>query len=125
MNTRTIAPDVAAYLGTALWSSTGDDDRPLDATYSVYDFAPAALTDAADLIRRFRWLAGEVYGLAQEYTGYDDARFMHDLWLTQAHHGAGFWESDYGPHGQALTRAAHKMGESDIYVGDDGFLYLS
>ena len=124
MNAKTIAKDVAAYLGTALWSSTGDDERPLDATYGVYDFAPEALIDAANDIARFRHLAGDVYDLAQEYTGYDDARFMHDLWLTQNGHGAGFWDGDYGPYGDALTRAA-KVGESGIYVGDDGKLYLS
>ena len=117
--------NVAAYLATALWSSTDDNGEPMDHSYSETDFAPAALVDAADLIRRFRWLAGDVYDLAQEYTGYDDAHMMHDLWLTQAGHGAGFWESDYGPHGQALTRAAKKMGESEVYVGDDGLLYLS
>jgi hypothetical protein len=122
--TKTIAPDVAAYLGTALWSSTGDDDRPLDATYSVEDFAPEALIDAANDIARFRHLAGDVYALAQEYTGYDDARFMHDLWLTQNGHGAGFWDGDYGPYGDALTRAS-KVGTSDVYVGDDGLLYIA
>lgn len=119
-----IAPDVAAYLGTALWSSTGDDDRPLDATYSVEDFAPEALIDATNDIARFRHLAGDVYALAQEYTGYDDARFMHDLWLTQNGHGAGFWDGDYGPYGDALTRAS-KVGTSDVYVGDDNLLYIA
>ena len=119
----TIAPDVAAYLATALWSSTGDDERPLDATYSVYDFAPEAIEEAATIIERFRFLAGNVYQLAQEYTGYDDGHFMHDLWLTQQGHGAGFWDGDYGPYGDALSRAAERLYLTPV-AGGDGNLYL-
>ena len=121
----TISRDVRALLATALWSSTDDDGTFLDAAYSVESFAPAALEDAADMVRRFRSLAGDVYNLAQEHTGYDDAHFMHDLWLTLAGHGAGFWDGDYGPYGDALTGAARRLVEPSIYVGDDGLLYIA
>jgi hypothetical protein len=120
----TIPADVRAYLATALWSSSDDDGNNLDAMHTLEDFAPESLAIAAEHVASFRHLAGNVYALAQEYTGYDDSRFMHDLWLTQNGHGAGFWDGDYGPYGDALTKAA-KVGETDVYRGDDGLLYLA
>lgn len=116
--------DVRAYLITALWSSSDDDGTPFDDTHYLEDFAPESLTIAAEHIQSFRHLSGDVYTLARGYTGYDDARFMHDLWLTQNGHGAGFWCGDYGPYGDALTKAA-MVGETSVYRGDDGLLYLA
>ena len=116
--------DVQAYLVTALWASVDDDGTPFDANYGTEAFAPDALATAAEDIERFRILAGEHYALAQEYTGYDDARFMCDLWLTQNRHGAGFWDGYYGHYGDALTRAAELVGERVIYLGDDNALHL-
>ena len=116
--------DAQAYLATALWSSTDDDGNPMDREYSVSDFAPEVFEEVAAIIERFRFLAGNVYQLAQEHTGYDDSRFMHDLWLTQQGHGAGFWDGDYGPYGDGLSRAAERLHLSP-YVGDDGNLYLA
>ncbi len=41
-----------------------------------------------------------------------EAQIGHDLWLTRNRHGAGFWDGDYPDDlGQALTDAAHAMGE--------------
>jgi NAD/NADP transhydrogenase alpha subunit len=49
----------------------------------------------------------------------------HDFWLTRNGHGAGFWDRGYGEIGRKLTDAAHAWGSSDIYIGDDGKLYIS
>lgn len=51
----------------------------------------------------------------------------HDFWLTRNHHGAGFWDRPevYGQEQcDRLTDAAHEWGEADLYVGDDGKVYL-
>jgi hypothetical protein len=48
-----------------------------------------------------------------------------DLWYTRQGHGVGYWESEWeNCHGAELTRLAEKLGETGMYVGDDGLLYL-
>lgn len=50
----------------------------------------------------------------------------HDLWLTRNRHGTGFWDRGYDDDvAKILTDAAHSMGGSDPYIGDDGPCYLS
>jgi hypothetical protein len=50
----------------------------------------------------------------------------HDFWLTRNGHGAGFWDGDYEEKlGDRLTAAAQKFGEADLYIGDDGWIYIS
>jgi hypothetical protein len=50
----------------------------------------------------------------------------HDFWLTRNGHGAGFWDGDYTEKlGERLTVAAQKFGEADLYIGDDGWIYIS
>jgi hypothetical protein len=67
----------------------------------------------ADGVQRFR----EEYSWGQA---------GHDLWLTQAHHGAGFWDRKLpGDLGEKLTDAAQKYREYTLYVGDDGLVYVN
>ena len=50
----------------------------------------------------------------------------HDLWLTRNRHGTGFWDRGYDDDvAKILTDAAHSMGGSDPYIGDDGLCYLA
>lgn len=51
--------------------------------------------------------------------------FGHDLWLTQNHHGAGFWDRGLKELGQRLTDAAHAEGSVDLYLSDDGIVRAS
>lgn len=54
-----------------------------------------------------------------------DFNVAHDFWLTRNHHGAGFWDGDYPePIATQLTNLAHGFGECNLYVGDDGLIYL-
>lgn len=56
----------------------------------------------------------------------DSEQNGHDLWLTRNRHGSGFWDRDYDESvSKALTDAAHALGETDLYKGDDGELYFS
>ncbi len=58
----------------------------------------------------------------------DDTVWNHagrDLWYTSRGHGAGFWDGDWpDPEAAQLTWAAKRCGSSDLYLGDDGLLYL-
>jgi hypothetical protein len=62
-----------------------------------------------------------LYDVVTEFT--DDEHIAHDFWLTRNHHGAGFWDGDYGKYGDKLTAIAQTFSEVDLYVGDDGLIY--
>lgn len=110
-----------AYLECALWCSVGEDERPLDEDYGIEDIAPASLDLIAEDCRRF--VQDNIIYLEQAGTPDQNG---HDFWLTRNHHGAGFWGRGYRADiGKMLTNAAHAWGSSDLYVGDDGKLYIS
>lgn len=130
---------INGYITAALWSSTGDDGEPLDATHNESDIAPETLaamkSDCGKFFRqrnfdlweykekRGHGLGGGQRGIrgAAEYTASDCAG--HDFWLTRCGHGVGFWDRGVGETGERLTRAAEKFGNVDLYVGDDGKIY--
>lgn len=116
---------IGAYIECALWSSTDQSDEsggnPLDDNYSPDDLAPEArasmLADCDDFLD---YCDREGIELT---TGNADM-IGHDFWLTRNHHGAGFWDRGLGALGNKLTDIAHSYGESYVYVGDDGRLYV-
>lgn len=112
---------VDAYLETALWSSTGDNDQPLDENkdYSV-DVAPEFQKQAAADCKAFIEKAGDLL------EGLDLAQVGHDFWLTRNHHGAGFWDGDYKEEaGDKLTDIAQSFPEVNPYEGDDGKVHAA
>lgn len=107
-----------AYITAALWSSS-DAGEPLDKTYSIEDIAPETLTRMQEDCDKFRDDAKIMVIIAG-----NDEQAGHDFWLTRNHHGAGFWDGDWEEHGDTLTAHAQNFRECDLYVGDDGKLYL-
>jgi hypothetical protein len=119
----------SAYIACALWSSHDESDEsggePMDANYSIDDFAPETitliLTDCID----FQHGNASLLERAKEFKpGYTDSSAGHDFWLTRNGHGAGFWDRGLRGIGTALTQAAKVYGSSDLYVGDDGKIYV-
>lgn len=110
------------YVETALWSSTDDEDAPMDKNYTADDIAPATLRQMLQDAARFeRENAQDI-----EAGGGDFGRAAHDFWLTRNRHGAGFWDGDWPePQAARLTKAAHAFGEYSLYVGDDGKIHGS
>lgn len=105
------------YIRTALWSSTDDDDEPLDRDHDRFDLAPETL-DAmrADCVR-FLDLAGPLVTGREGDAG-------HDFWLTRNGHGCGFWDGGWPEaEGKFLTKLSKCFGERFLYVGDDGLIY--
>lgn len=48
-----------------------------------------------------------------------------DFWLTRNGHGAGFWDRGYDETVfRALVSSCKTFGESNLYTGDDGKLYI-
>jgi hypothetical protein len=105
-----------AYLECALWSSTGEDDEPLDDDHSTDDIALDALQSAIDDCRSFQADAADLL-LESELS---DEQAGHDFWLTRNGHGAGFWDRGLGVVGDRLSKLSKPYGSADLYVGDDG-----
>lgn len=112
-----------AYVACALWSSIdfgvdGTGDLPMDENYDRDDIAPSALAEMrADVEAFYLANAADLTNLSSEQAGCD-------FWLTRNRHGAGFWDRGLGAIGDRLSAAAHVYGESALYVGDDGKLYV-
>jgi len=115
-----IAEFSSGFFEALLWSSTGDDENPLDANYEVGDIdklARDALERECAAFAR-RWSTEIQNGM-----GYD--RAGHDFALTRNRHGAGFWDGDWPVDGDVLTAGSQDYPSLDLYVGDDGKLYVS
>jgi len=110
------------YIECALWSSTGDDDRPLDDEHSdVTSETRASMRE--DCARFARENAADLIAYVEKGRGWSYAG--HDFWLTRNRHGAGFWDRGLGALGERLSDAARKFSEAYLYVGDDGEVYSS
>jgi hypothetical protein len=108
VNARNTETVLAHYIQCALWASVDGDGEPLDGTYTADDLAPETLASMREDCTGF---IGDISGI--------------DFWLTRNRHGTGFWDRGHGSIGEQLTALAHVYGESDLYVGDDGLIYLS
>lgn len=113
------------YLICALWSSIGDDDRPLDQDYDVDDVsAETKIESNTDILSAIMLADSECADWRDFWT---DEQFGHDLWLTRCGHGAGFWDRYTGGRGEeignTLTSIAKSLGNVDLYVGDDNLIY--
>lgn len=131
MTTIDIETEFQQYVGTALWSSTDESTpeggEPMDANYGPEDLASEAL----DSMRRD--LADFIEGADDDALAFWEAELGagqvgHDFWLTRNGHGAGFWDRFArgvgAGFGRYLTELAAPYGESYLYVGDDGLIYV-
>lgn len=118
---------VSQYIQTALWSSMDGDGNALDSLRYAHAKLDAKTRERMeadchafwdkyiDTINKLDYCSGD----------FDEEMIAHDFWLTRNRHGAGFWDGDYPDAvGKALTELAHEFGEQDLYVGDDGRIYL-
>lgn len=118
---------VNGYIDALLWSSSGSDQQGTEHE-SLQNFEESKELEDYALKTVKEFLAkAEKEGI--ELTKYKTDVIGHDLWLTQAGHGAGFWDGDYeldeaGEDGDKLTKIAKSFGEKWPYVGDDGLVYL-
>jgi hypothetical protein len=110
----------AAYKVAALWSTSGDDDEPLDAEYGIDQISEESNEEIAKDVVEF-WERAKAEGLTEHWT---PGQFGHDFYLTRAGHGAGFWDRGFGYAGGRLTEMAKSYKEKTPIVGDDGSIYF-
>jgi hypothetical protein len=133
--------DVLAYVTCALWSTNDESDEsggePMDKKYSAEDLAPSALARLEADVREFLEACDAA---GYDYAARSDANLkgalnpkystdeyaVHDLWLTRNGHGAGFWDGDWAePFATWADEYAERAGSRDLYVGDDGRIYVA
>ena len=114
------------YIETAIWAShpineAGKEEPSFEhQNFNADDLAPETLAEMKEDCKAFQ--KDNATDLA---TRSDEGAGGHDFWLTRNGHGAGFWDGDWeNDVGQRLTEAARIYGTSDLYLGDDGKLYL-
>lgn len=123
------------YLIAALWLGLDDDDVPMDENYGLEDIALSALQQAIEECAEFqkdnKSLLLLAYNLYDKYEmeshigAFSGAACAgHDYWLTRNGHGVGFWDRGMGDVGEELTKACEYQ-ERNLYVGDDGLIYMS
>jgi hypothetical protein len=110
------------FLITALWSSSDDNEQPLDRRFTVHDFTP----EAAEVLRAhaLSFWSRMYYYIEHEKGGRTDSDAGHDFWLTMNGHGAGFWDGDWPVYGEQLTKLAGCYPQIGITVTDDNRLSI-
>ena len=112
---------VAAYLECALWSSTDENDQPLDREFSVSDIQGETLDKAIADCEKFQLDNEE--SLSDFYQTQTVEQAGHDFWLSRNGHGAGFFDRE-AEGAMDLQDAARAFGSADLYIGDDKNLYF-
>lgn len=102
-----------SFIEAALWSTTDDQGVSLDAKYSAQDLSAESRSKITGWVRAFLGEAEALVGAYEcnrgvgEYSKWEQVG--HDLWLTAAGHGAGFWDGDWPEEiGDQLTQLAKK-----------------
>lgn len=118
-----------AYIICALWSTNDESDdsggEPLENNYSIEDISPETLDIIIKDCKQFQEENKDLLALAKYNKEWPDVEMQgHDFWLTRNGHGSGFWDGDLGEVGDKLTEACKKFGEVNLYVGDNGLIYL-
>lgn len=126
-----------AYLHAALWSSidSDDGDEPFDSKHGLTDFSANTcrwaffycarfLDDALPMILDRLENTEDASEARSVEEKLEAAEMGYDLWLTQAGHGAGFWDRGLGELGEKLTELARRDRDLHVVKGNDGKLYL-
>lgn len=121
------------YIEAALWSSTDESTPqggdPLDKNYGLEDIAPETLEQMAQDCRLFQTENAGILltSYNEESKNFTPSRAGFCFWLNRNGHGSGFWDEEelLPKFREPLSEAAHKFGEFDLYIGDDGKIYGS
>lgn len=114
---------LGGYVECALWSSCDDDGYSVYDDYGAEDFHSESMQFMRESCLEFLQEPG-VYRMLRE-VGSTAEQAGHDFWLTQNHHGAGFWDRGYGKIGDKLTERAQSYCNVELYLGEDGMVHIS
>jgi len=125
LNSPEVKEAFTQYAVTAIWSSTDDEGEPLDKEYDMSDLSESAKSTMLNELFDF---TKQVSRLIPDHN-FNLSDLAHDFWLTRNGHGSGFWDNQGKPWAddqiaQKLTDISKNFGEQDLYVGDDGKIYI-
>jgi hypothetical protein len=111
------------YVTAMFFTDTGPDADPGTEDARFDQLAPTTLADILLDCTEFQVNNADALTLAYglEYTAEQAGM---DYWYTRNGHGTGYWDRELGWVGERLTDVAEQL-ESNLYVGDDGLLYLT
>ena len=110
------------FIECMCWAESGDPDSPLGEHCDSGALAEVSLAACRALCADFEHYCHEV-GIDLQNVPLSAEQIGHDFWLTQRHHGVGFWDRGLGELGRRLTDAAETFN-IEAYKGDDGLVYL-
>jgi hypothetical protein len=117
------------YIECALWSSVDGDGDPMEDNYDrnaidpdtfkkMYEECENFYKENLEVLMSFCNELNKNIETAWEYAG-------HDFWLTRNGHGAGYFDRGVSDEvSEVLTKASKAAGTSDLYIGDDGYVYV-
>lgn len=110
------------YAICLLWAETDGSDAPLEDNYDIVDISPESKQEAIRRIQAFIEANAATLGgnfVSAEMLG-------HNLWLTPAGHGAGFFGRGYDDDDKLTESAKAIMGGLPYaYVGDDDKIHIA
>lgn len=121
-----------AYIECMLWSESAEIEPYTDRSYQDHGYGISDL-DAATLAR----IIADCDRFQSAFAGVidDDEQAGHDFWLDRVGHGAGALDRDCEcsehhlpsqcPRNIIRHAGARCMGHVDIYLGDDGQIYMT
>lgn len=109
---------VTGYIEAALWSSTQDNEEPIDNDYGFCDMANETIKQMIEDCEAFQKAEAKDLAEFQEKTERPDDHCGHDFWLTRNGHGVGFWDRGAGDVGDRLSDAARVWRDAYLYIQD-------
>ena len=130
MKTENLDNFTRAYIECALWSSMDESTpaggEPMDKNYSAADIADEAGERIIADCKQFQ----DMLSVTMTETPLTLEQCGYNFWLSRNGHGTGFWDRIFDTPEQELALmkcdAVSKapFGECNLYVGDDGKIYI-
>jgi len=124
---------VNSYIETALDFSSEDsedsedsDGSPLCIKYCREDIAEESISKMIEDCRIFLEQIGHLIIPENCLRGECFQHAGRDFWFTRNGYGSGFWDGNWAEKVEdILTKASQTFGQCDLYVGDDGKIYIT
>lgn len=114
----------AGYLECALFTA---DEELIPPKSGEFDASPYLPRCPARLKAECRRICEAFYrARAADLSEWEGEQAGRDIWYCRNGHGAGFWDRDFGTKEQreALSAAARKLGEANLYRGRGGWFAI-
>jgi hypothetical protein len=106
-----------SYLETALWAEESEENNLKDKT--INDVDKESVVNSK--IEIYNFIKKAQQEAPDELSTYDSKMLGHNLWLSRNGHGAGFFDDN----NDKLQNLARSIKPVDIYLGNDGKVYIS